>query len=85
MKLYVLFMQQKESYEGEYLPEVLVSWTEYERDENPDGFDIDIEDAKEEHEEAAAGFALVTLVVDGARLRDMCLGQDRVMKAQIES
>lgn len=85
MKLYVLFMQRKEDYEGEFAPEPVVTWDEYTRDENPEGFTKDVEEAKETFKTEASGFALVTLIVDGATIRDMCLGQDRVMKVQIES
>lgn len=36
MKVYVLFGQRKESYPGQYAPEVLASIDEFGNDENPD-------------------------------------------------
>lgn len=36
MKLYVLFGQRKERYPGEYGPEALACFTEYDYDGNPD-------------------------------------------------
>lgn len=83
MKLYVLFMQRKED-EGEFFPESVLAWDEYTRETNPKGFDLAVEHTKQAHAKRAAGFALVTLVVDGALIRDMCLDQDRVMKVTVE-
>lgn len=83
MKLHVLFMQRRDDEEGERAPEWLVCYDDEGREEDPEGFAEDIEQAKREHADDAAGFALVTLVVDGAKIRDMCLDRDRVMGAVI--
>ena len=48
MYLHILFGQRKESYPGEYAPEALLCWTEYDIEENPTGFDIDVKFAEKE-------------------------------------
>jgi hypothetical protein len=42
MNLHILFGHRKESYEGEYTPEPLLCWSEFEVDDNPEGFDADV-------------------------------------------
>lgn len=39
MKLFVLFGQRKQRYDGEFGPEALVCWDEFCVDENPGGFE----------------------------------------------
>lgn len=38
MWLHILFGQRMQRYDGEYAPEPLECWSEYEVDENPEGF-----------------------------------------------
>jgi hypothetical protein len=83
LKLHILFMQRREDYDGEFAPEPLLTWDEYTRDENPEGFANDIEEAKKTFGPDAAGFALVTVIVDGAKVRDMCLGLDHVISGLV--
>jgi hypothetical protein len=83
MDLHVLFMQRKERYEGEFGPEALTVWDEFSVDENPEGFDEDVEAQKKDHAEAAAGFALVKITIDGDKVRKMCLQQDHLLKGDI--
>jgi len=48
MKLYVMFGQREESYDGQYAPEALdFSWDEYSVEENSDGFEKAIKEAEE--------------------------------------
>lgn len=42
MNLHILFGHRKESYPGEHAPEPLLCWSEFEVDENPDGYDADV-------------------------------------------
>lgn len=70
MKLYVIFGQRHESYEGEYAPEV---WDEYSVDENPEGYETALE-AAEGNDNFRAVRAIVVNVDEGkiARLlRDL--------------
>jgi hypothetical protein len=85
VKLFVLFMQRKEDVEGETAPQALVTSNSTIADDFPEEFHKAVDEAKNKYANEAAGFALVTLVVDGAKIRDMCLGLDRVMKAQVAS
>jgi hypothetical protein len=48
MYLHILFGQRKESYSGEYAPEALLCWTEYDIEENQAGFDRAVEIAQAE-------------------------------------
>lgn len=73
MKIHVLFMQRREDFDGEFPPEPILVWDEYSREENPEGFAIDVEEAKSQHAEVAVGFAIETIDVDGAKIRDTCL------------
>lgn len=46
MKLYVIFGQRIERYEGECAPEVIDCWDENSAEENPDGYQDAIDKAK---------------------------------------
>ena len=54
MKLYVMFGHRQERYKGEYNPEPFFCWSEYEVEENPEGFATECAKARESR---AAEFA----------------------------
>lgn len=75
MDLLILFGQRKESYAGEYAPEPLACWSEYERDENPEGYAADIE--RKQAEAKVSGFIstrVVVVSVDQDAIRDYLVG-----------
>ena len=43
MKLHILFGHRAERYPGEYAPEPLLCWSQCEIDDNPAGFEEDVE------------------------------------------
>lgn len=84
MLLKVLFIQRKESYEGEFAPEPLVVVDEFTHEENPEWFE------KKCGEELAAlsgeilGHAVVDIDVDQDELRRRCLGHHPILKGVIQ-
>lgn len=60
MNLHILFGQRIQAREGEYAPEVLLCWTEYDIDENPEGFDEEVERAQEK---AASDFSTTRVII----------------------
>jgi hypothetical protein len=74
MKLHILFGQRKEAYEGEHAPEPLLCWSEFEIDDNPEGW----EEAKEKEIENGKSWLQATreicLSVDGDRIRQLLVG-----------
>lgn len=60
MNLHILFGQRKQSYAGEHAPEPLLCWSEYEIEENPEGFDQEV---LEKTKKAESDFSAVRLIV----------------------
>jgi hypothetical protein len=54
MKLYIVLAQRKEAYPGQFAPEALAVVTEYDRDENPDWIQSQLDDAKKDPDMLAA-------------------------------
>ena len=54
MKLLIVFAQRKESYEGEYAPEVIAGATEFENDENPDFIQDELKSAQNDDDYISA-------------------------------
>jgi hypothetical protein len=77
-------MQRQERYEGEFGPEALVAWDEYSIDDNPDGFREEVEQAKRQHKDCSAGFALIKINIDGDKVRGMCLQTDHCINGEIK-
>lgn len=73
MKLFVLFGQQKESYDGEHAPAALLVWDEYAVDENPEGFEKDVEKTKATYREDMIAMRVVAVEVDQDKIRRLLL------------
>lgn len=67
MKLYILFGQRRQNYDGEYAPEVLLCWTEPDVDENPEGWESAVEAAKVEATDFSAT-RVILVAVNGERV-----------------
>jgi hypothetical protein len=74
MRLYVLFGQRKEDYDGQYGPEALVCWDEFCVDENPDGFDEACEEYLAEHGDEFVATRVILIDIDGDKVRDCLVG-----------
>lgn len=68
MNLHILFGQRKQSYDGEHAPETLLCWTEYDIDENPEGFDAAVAEAKKKAERDFSSTRVLIVKVDGDKL-----------------
>ena len=71
MVLYTLFGQRKETYHGEYGPEVLVCWDEFCVDENPEGWDEAVAEAEAKYAKEFISFRVIKVQVDGDMIRDI--------------
>jgi hypothetical protein len=78
MNILVLFGQRRERYEGEYAPEVMLAWDEATVEENPDGFDKAVDDARREAGDDMASTRIVRVTVDGDRIRRLLVGTPTV-------
>ncbi len=67
MKLHILFGQRKQSYEGEYAPEVLTCWDEYAVDENPEGYEADIAKMREKYGSEMSAMEVI-IKIDGDKI-----------------
>lgn len=83
MKLYILFGQRKQTYDGEYAPEALVCWTEYDADENPDGFASACQDATAMYGSEFSAFRVINVLVDGDKI-DRLLNGTPTVKGEVE-
>lgn len=76
MNLYVLFMQRKEQYEGEFGPEALACIDEYVLDDGGSAWwQKTIAEKKASHRDEAAGFAIVKIDIPAMEIRKLCLGE----------
>ena len=82
--IYVLFMQRRESYPGQYGPEVVCAIDEFCLDENPEGWEKQVEKGKKDNESDAAGFAMVKIEVDQAKIRRRRLGEFKPLEGKIK-
>lgn len=78
MKIRVLFMQRKESYEGEYGPEVLSAIDEFTYDENPGHWHAEVQLLKDQYDEEALAFEEILVDVDQGEIRRRLLGQSTI-------
>ena len=69
MKLHVLFGHRKESYEGEYAPEPLLCWSEYEVEENTEGFEEALTDTLKQRGREFAATRVFIIHIDGDKIR----------------
>ncbi len=84
MLIRVLFMQRKENYEGEFGPEVIAAVDEYVLEENPEHWENEVKIAKATNKDVSAGFAEVSIALDGDAVRKLCLDQHTI-KGEIRS
>ena len=68
MKLYVIFGQRHESYEGEYAPEVIECWDESAVDDNYEGYEEQLNIAESNKEFSAVSVVIVK--IDGDKVSD---------------
>lgn len=69
MKLFILFAQPKNSYEGENAPEARLVWDEFCVDANPEGFEAAIEAEKATClKDGYTAARVITITVDGDKI-----------------
>lgn len=87
MKLFILFGQRKQRYEGEYAPEALTVWDEYAVDENPGGFEEDIEATKKKHggDKEFSSFKVIAVNVNGDKIAALLNDTPEVDATSVES
>ena len=73
MKLYVLFGQRKESYDGEHAPELLLAWDEYSVEENGEGWERELEEMKKVHGASMTAMRVINIEVDQGRIRALLI------------
>jgi hypothetical protein len=78
MKLYILFGQRKESYEGEHAPEALVCWEEDAVDGNAEGFEEAVEAAQAKYNQCMIAMRVIEVTVDQKQIRQMLIGKKTV-------
>jgi hypothetical protein len=74
MDLFILFIQRKESYPGQYAPEALVVWDEHAMAENPEGFEEACAEELKAHGDEVMAHKVVRVRVDGDRIRKLLIG-----------
>jgi hypothetical protein len=79
MDLHILFGQRKESYDGEHAPEALVCWTEYDVDENAEGWQEAVAKAKAENGEHMLAMREIRVTCDGDHIRRLLLGSPAIL------
>jgi hypothetical protein len=82
MEITVLFIQRKESYEGEYAPEALIVADEYTMDDNPEFFDEEVKRILEEDSDIS-GHTIVLFEVDQDLIRSLCFNRGNKIQATI--
>ena len=83
MKLHILFGHRPELYAGEHAPEPLLCWSEYEVEDNPDGYEEAIKEAlAERSKDFAATRLFIVHVDDDAIVR--ALHERPVLRAKVE-
>ncbi len=82
MKLYTMFGQRTESYEGEYAPEVLLCRTEFDVDENPDGFAEACAEERKKAEKEFSSVRVLAIEVDGEKIARL-LNKTPVVKGTV--
>lgn len=83
MILHILFGQRKQRYEGEYAPEALVTWDEYCVDENPEGWETAVAEAKAKYGEEMSSMKIINVSCDGDKIVKLLNGTPTV-KGEVE-
>lgn len=82
MILSCLFGLRKEQYEGQNAPELLLAWDEYCIEENPEGWETEVQSLIEHLGKEMTAMRIVDIEVDSKRLRD-ALVKTPELRAQI--
>ena len=83
MNLHILFGQRKQSYAGEYAPEVLVCWTESDVEENPEGFDQAVLEAVEKAKSDFSATRVLIVSVNAQKITRL-LNESPVIEGTVE-
>ena len=83
MHLHVWFIQRKERFPGQYGPEARLVVDEFTMDENPTGFQEQVDQERKTLASEIAGDAVVTFDVDMRSIRNRCLQVGNVLRAGI--
>lgn len=78
MDLYILFGQRKESYDGEYAPEALLCWTEYDVDGNGEGWETALAETKKANAAHMVAMRVVRVSVNQDKIRHLLLVPPKV-------
>ena len=70
MKLFILFGQRKQRYDGEYAPEALLCWDEFSVDANPEGFAAEIAGTKEKYNEDFSAIRMFHIEINGNQIAE---------------
>jgi hypothetical protein len=74
MDLFILFGVRKSIYAGEYGPEALLCWEEYSVDENPDGWEKALKEAKAKYAPDMEAMRVIKIAVDADRIYKLLVG-----------
>ncbi len=74
MNLVMLFGQREENYEGQYAPEPLECWSEFEVDENPKGFEEACECIQISSKDEFTAIKVINIEVDQDQIRKLLIG-----------
>jgi hypothetical protein len=83
MKISILFGLRKESYVGEYGPEVLAARDEFSIDESPEGWHDAIEATKKTVATEMQAMSVIDMVVDDSVIRAILLPRPRSIHGAI--
>lgn len=83
MKLYVLFAQRRESYNGEFAPEAVTSVTEFQAEEQPELMRGLLDEHRALLGEDVVAINWISMDVDAAAIRGRLLPVERPIKAVI--
>jgi hypothetical protein len=82
MDVRILFVQRKESYEGEHAPEALLVDDEFTEEINPDYFEKEKEKILNEAKDDITGYCVVRFEVDQDRIRELCFNRETIINAK---
>lgn len=73
MMLRCLFVQRKESYEGQHAPELISTVDEYSYSENPEAFDAEFAENLKDVLDDIVGHSIIWIQVDQQEIRNRCI------------
>ena len=84
MKLHILFGHRHEVYAGEHAPEPLLCWSEFEVEENPDGFETAVKEILTERSKDFAKMRMFDVHVDDDAIV-RALHEKPVLRGKVEA